>query len=430
MKKSGFTLTELMMVITITGVLTATAVPKLAGSISKAKAGEIPPAAASYTKLQAAYLYENKAFGTWKRIGYKAPGNGETNTFSYSKGDIEGTIKKAKITTELGGDGKITWQAENKIALSGCQKGNVWKIRAISTSNTDIEFKSFIEPSASSNNCIALANDWGNFQSEISMNTPPTETVVAEATPGNTTPAGGSGSGEGSTPSGSTTPSGQSNNGNNNSENTPQIITNSNGQTMLAQTFVDKETGLTEDDDGSCGVMVTSAGNTCPPSWCKLNGNVSKNHGGWANSGHKWNECYAARQDLIQEAADKGLLSCTSGNGNGNGNGKGNGNGNGNNSQSNCKVIDESVAVVIKGKIISSGTSTSTASNTGSSTGNSTGSKHYEISANNKNQATDQLGETPVCAEDKEENKCKTWGKLSECETRSSSNSSCTTWKV
>jgi len=126
MKKHGFTLTELMVAISITGLLTASGVPKLTSAISKAKASEIAPAASSYTKLQAAYLYENKAFGTWKRIGYKAPGNGETNTFTYTSKDVKGTIKQSSITKTLAGEGKISWQAENKIPLSGCQKGNTW----------------------------------------------------------------------------------------------------------------------------------------------------------------------------------------------------------------------------------------------------------------------------------------------------------------
>ena len=71
MKKQGFTLIELMVVIVIMGILAAVAVPKLFGMIAKSKASEVGPAAGTYVKLQDAYVAEQGTkVGTWKDIGY------------------------------------------------------------------------------------------------------------------------------------------------------------------------------------------------------------------------------------------------------------------------------------------------------------------------------------------------------------------------
>ena len=71
MKKQGFTLIELMVVIVIMGILAAVAVPKLFGMIAKSKASEVGPAAGTYVKLQDAYFAETNSLGNWSTIGYK-----------------------------------------------------------------------------------------------------------------------------------------------------------------------------------------------------------------------------------------------------------------------------------------------------------------------------------------------------------------------
>lgn len=117
MKKQGFTLIELMVVVVIIGILAAVAVPKLFGMIAKSKASEVGPAAGTYVKLQQAYFSENNKIGGWTLIGYTAPADGETTNFYYGAGVAHNT--ESQEASDV-----IGFAADNKITLNNCAAGN------------------------------------------------------------------------------------------------------------------------------------------------------------------------------------------------------------------------------------------------------------------------------------------------------------------
>lgn len=138
MKKQGFTLIELMVVIVIMGILAAVAVPKLFGMIAKSKASEVGPAAGTYIKLQDAYVSESNQLGTWELVGYVAPGassagqtSPQTTNFTYYGTGIESATSIDASTSV-----ESAWRADNRVALNDCAIGaGEWNIAINGNSN-------------------------------------------------------------------------------------------------------------------------------------------------------------------------------------------------------------------------------------------------------------------------------------------------------
>lgn len=149
-KKNGFTLIEIMVVIVIMGVLAAVGVPKLFGMIAKAKAAEVPTAAGIYVRLQDAFVHNDHGIGSWKDIGYAAPGDGKTNNFEY------GDCVVAKKEIDKDAESFLGWSATNLSSLNECSARSAWGIVIDPVTESTVDFKQVV----SSQECASLTSNW------------------------------------------------------------------------------------------------------------------------------------------------------------------------------------------------------------------------------------------------------------------------------
>ena len=149
-KKNGFTLIEIMVVIVIMGVLAAVGVPKLFGMIAKAKAAEVPTAAGIYVRLQDAFVHNDHGIGSWKDIGYAAPGDGKTNNFEY------GDCVVAKKAIDKDAESFLGWSATNLSSLNECSARSAWGIVIDPVTESTVDFKQVV----SSQECASLTSNW------------------------------------------------------------------------------------------------------------------------------------------------------------------------------------------------------------------------------------------------------------------------------
>ena len=151
MKKQGFTLIELMVVIVIMGILAAVAVPKLFGMIAKSKASEVGPAAGTYVKLQQAFVSETGTdYGSFKLIGYSAPGtNSQTTNFTY-------TDEAGAGTHALPTSAEDAWKATSRVQLNDCTTGGTWTVTIAKANGGNAADAAVFDASVSGTGCEEL----------------------------------------------------------------------------------------------------------------------------------------------------------------------------------------------------------------------------------------------------------------------------------
>ncbi|MBR2469422.1 MAG: type II secretion system protein [Fibrobacter sp.] len=149
--KKGFTLIEIMVVIVIMGVLAAVGVPKLFAMIAKAKASEAPTAAGVYIHLQEAYQADKTVIGSWKNIGYEAPGtNGVSSYFKYKSCADEDIVYDGNQSAAIG------WIATSLSGLNDCALGSSWAVTVSILAERSLVYATNVN----SDECTKLTHNW------------------------------------------------------------------------------------------------------------------------------------------------------------------------------------------------------------------------------------------------------------------------------
>ncbi|TND10228.1 MAG: type IV pilus assembly protein PilE [Bacteroidetes bacterium] len=124
----GFTLTELLVVLAIIGILVLIALPSLMPLISKAKSTEAQQNLSLIHSLERAYRFEHfKYSNDFKAIGYEANKtvkNGGSADYSYEVTESGNTTFKVRATaeTDFDGDGVMNiWEIDQDKNLKEVQ---------------------------------------------------------------------------------------------------------------------------------------------------------------------------------------------------------------------------------------------------------------------------------------------------------------------